>query len=293
MISNEKFGIIGGDLRQIYLAKKLQKDKNEVFVCGFENFVDFDKLKLKSLKMSDLISSSKYIILPVPASRNKKLINAPFSNADIVLSEKLFSNLKNKVVFAGIVSSLIEDVKPSGLYIRDYYQREDFLIPNALLTAEGAVSIALKEYGKSIFSSRRLVVGFGRIGKILAKLLKNMGAKVTVSARSVKDISLAKISGFETTNVSKINEKADFDLIFNTVPALVLDAAVLSFLSSARMIIDLASAPGGTDKFAAEELGIKLIPALGIPGKCFPEAAGEIIADVIYKMIEEEFSRVK
>mgnify|MGYP004563728885 FL=1 len=290
MISNEKFGIIGGDLRQIYLAKKLQKDKNEVFVCGFENFVDFDKLKLKSLKMSDLISSSKYIILPVPASRNKKVINAPFSNSDIVLSEKLFSNLKNKVVFAGIVSSLIEDVKPSGLYIRDYYQREDFLIPNALLTAEGAVSIALKEYGKSIFSSRCLVVGFGRIGKILAKLLKNMGAKVTVSARSVKDISLAKISGFETTNVSKINEKADFDLIFNTVPALVLDAAVLSFLSSARMIIDLASAPGGTDKFAAEELGIKLIPALGIPGKCFPEAAGEIIADVIYKMIEEEFS---
>lgn len=290
MISNEKFGIIGGDLRQIYLAKKLQKDKNEVFVCGFENFVGFDKLKLKSLKISDLISSSKYIILPVPASRNKKFINAPFSNSDIVLSEKLFSNLKNKVVFAGIVSSLIEDVKPSGLHIRDYYQREDFLIPNALLTAEGAVSIALKEYDKSIFSSRCLVVGFGRIGKILAKLLKNMGAKVTVSARNVKDISLAKISGFETINVSKINEKIDFDLIFNTVPALVLDAGVLRYLSSARMIIDLASAPGGTDKFAAEELGIKLIPALGIPGKCFPEAAGEVIADVIYKMIEEEFS---
>ncbi len=290
MISNERFGIIGGDLRQIYLAKKLQKDKNEVFVCGFENFVGFDKLKLKSLKISDLISSSKYIILPVPASRNKKVINAPFSNSDIVLSEKLFSNLKNKVVFAGIVSSLIEDVKPSGLYIRDYYQREDFLIPNALLTAEGAVSIALKEYGKSIFSSRCLVVGFGRIGKILAKLLKNMGAKVTVSARSVKDVSLAKISGFETTNVSKINEKADFDLIFNTVPALVLNEDVLGYLSSARMIIDLASSPGGTDKLAAEELGIKLIPALGIPGKCFPEAAGEIIADVIYKMIEEEFS---
>lgn len=290
MISNERFGIIGGDLRQIYLAKKLQKDKNEVFVCGFENFVGFDKLKLKSLKISDLISSSKYIILPVPASRNKKVINAPFSNSDIVLSEKLFSNLKNKVVFAGIVSSLIEDVKPSGLYIRDYYQREDFLIPNALLTAEGAVSIALKEYGKSIFSSRCLVVGFGRIGKILAKLLKNMGAKVTVSARSVKDVSLAKISGFETTNVSKINEKADFDLIFNTVPALVLNEDVLGYLSSARMIIDLASSPGGTDKLAAEKLGIKLIPALGIPGKCFPEAAGEIIADVIYKMIEEEFS---
>lgn len=290
MISNERFGIIGGDLRQIYLVKKLQKDKNEVFVCGFENFVGFDKLKLKSLKISDLISSSKYIILPVPASRNKKVINAPFSNSDMVLSEKLFSNLKNKVVFAGIVSSLIEDVKPSGLYIRDYYQREDFLIPNALLTAEGAVSIALKEYGKSIFSSKCLVVGFGRIGKILAKLLKNMGAKVTVSARSVKDVSLAKISGFETTNVSKINEKADFDLIFNTVPALVLNEDVLGYLSSARMIIDLASSPGGTDKLAAEELGIKLIPALGIPGKCFPEAAGEIMADVIYKMIEEEFS---
>ena len=290
MISNVRFGIIGGDLRQIYLAKKLQKDKNEVFVCGFENFVGFDKLKLKSLKISDLISSSKYIILPVPASRNKKVINAPFSNSDIVLSEKLFSNLKNKVVFAGIVSSLIEDVKPSGLYIRDYYQREDFLIPNALLTAEGAVSIALKEYGKSIFSSRCLVVGFGRIGKILAKLLKNMGAKVTVSARSVKDVSLAKISGFETTNVSKISEKTDFDLIFNTVPALVLNEGVLGYLSSARMIIDLASSPGGTDKLAAEKLGIKLIPALGIPGKCFPEAAGEIIADVIYKMIEEEFS---
>lgn len=288
MISNEKFGIIGGDLRQLYLAKKIQNDGNEVFVCGFDKTDKPSKLNLKTLNLNDLISVSKYIIFPVPVTRNGLSINAPFSSANINIDENLRSKIKNKVVFGRIISLFLEDVNKHDFLAVDYYEKEEFIMKNALLTAEGAVKIALEESGEVIFGKKCLVVGYGRIGKMLSKLLKNMGARVTVSARSEKDIITAKLSGLEALNISKIDEPMGFDLIFNTVPAVVLDYKALNFLKNSGLIIDLASLPGGVDKKAAENLGLRFIHALGIPGKYFPKSAGKVIADVIYKVIKEE-----
>ena len=287
MFLDKTFGIIGGDIRQIYLAEKFKRDGNNVLVCGIEKL----KHKFPNIEFADLntlIKESNYIIFPVPTTRDGKTVNLPFSDTIINLDDKLFSLLKNKVVFGGIISPLIECVNKSSLILKDYCVCEDFMIQNAIPTVEAAIKIALNESVDTLYNSKCLVIGYGRIGKILSKNLKNMGAEVTVSARSIKDLTWAKANGFKTTNISRNSTELHFDLVFNTVPTEILNFKTLRFLKNIKLIIDVASAPGGVDKPFAEQLGIKVISALGLPGKHFPKTAGEIISNVIYRIIKEE-----
>lgn len=76
-------------------------------------------------------------------------------------------------------------------------------------------------------------------------------------------------------------------MIFNTVPALVLDETVLKGLPQETLVIDLASRPGGTDFEAAKRLRTRVVWALSLPGKVAPMTAGEIIADTICNILEE------
>lgn len=287
MTLNKKFGIIGGDIRQIYLAQKLKKEGYEVKIAGLENIPQ----EIKNIQTSDVLGTLKdsdYIIFPVPVSRDNQNINAPFSTYSIPINESLFSKLEKKVVFGGIISPLISGVNNSNFNLKDYYSREDFMVLNAIPTAEGAIKILLNESKRTIFGSKCMVVGYGRIGKVISKLLKSMGADVTISCRNIRDISWAKLENFNVIDISKCREKLNFDFVLNTVPAIVLNYDNLKLLNHNTTIIDVASAPGGVNKEDAQKLKIKIIEALGLPGKYFTESAGEIIAQTILKIIKEE-----
>lgn len=286
MISEKKFGIIGGDLRQFYMAESILVDKNDVLICGFEK-IDSNNEIAKNLDVENVINSSEYVIFPLPVTRNNKNVNAPFANVEINLDNKLYSLLKNKKVFGGIIAPIEKEVKKSATYLKDYY-REDLMILNAVPTAEGAVKVALSEYKKTINKSTCLVAGYGRIGKVLAELLKSMGAIVTVSARKNEDIAWIDAQGYESIDINNNRDDLNFDIIFNTVPAQIFNQEQLLLCSKDTIIIDLASEPGGVDKKSAEKLGIKSVHALGLPGKFFPKTSGEIIKKIIYKIIEEE-----
>ena len=61
----------------------------------------------------------------------------------------------------------------------------------------------------------------------------------------------------------------------------------LSRFADDTIFIDLASKPGGIDFASAQELGKKVIWALGLPGKTAPVTSGEIIAETIDNMLIE------
>lgn len=281
MIS-KKFGIIGGDMRQYYLAESLKKDGHKIQITGFENYkikTDF----IDNCTLSDISENSDYIILPLPISRDGINLISPFSEKKLNLD--FIKNLENKKIFGGSIPDTINLKISTNSKIYDFY-REDLMILNAVPTAEGAVIEAFKNLDKTISSSNCLVAGYGRIGKVLCNLLKNMGAKVTATMRSSKDFAWAKVQNIKSTTFE--NSIAKYDVIFNTIPTTVFDYNYLTKIPKSTIIIDLASKPGGVDKVSAEKLGIKVIHALGLPGKYFPKTAGEIIKTVIYKIIEEE-----
>ena len=59
-----------------------------------------------------------------------------------------------------------------------------------MATSEAALAILIENTEKTLFGSNILIIGYGRIAKILAEYLKALKANVTVCAR--KEIAKTK-----------------------------------------------------------------------------------------------------
>jgi dipicolinate synthase subunit A len=172
--------------------------------------------------------------------------------------------------------------------VADYFAREELAVKNAVPTAEGAIQIAMEELPTTLQDTRVLVIGFGRLGKMLAQRLRGLGAQVTVSARSYADLAWIEALGFQAERTDELEGwLCNYGLIINTVPALVLGEAALEDVSPDCLLLDLASRPGGIDREAAAALGLKVIWALSLPGKVAPATSGRIIRDTVYHILQE------
>ena len=141
---------------------------------------------------------------------------------------------------------------------------------------------------RTLHGSRCLIIGYGRIGRLLADRLLALGAEVTVSARKYGDLAWIQAWGCQSVQTGALTGQLErFDLIFNTAPALILDGTRLRETREDCVIIDLASAPGGVDQAAAKRLGRQVILAPGLPGKVAPRTAAAAIRDSIYHILEE------
>lgn len=287
---NEKinFLIAGGDLRQVYTAKALSQEYN-VYALGLsKNHINTDKINLIE-NIDDVPYEVDHIILPLPVSQDGEYINAPFSNRKIAASE-LIPHIKNGgIVFGGKFDDASQKIFiNSGIETIDYFDREELNVLNAVPTAEGAVQIAMEETASTIYGQNILITGFGRISKVLIKILNGMGANVTVTARKYSDLAWAEIYGCKSVHTSSLHECIDkFDIIFNTVPAVLFDEYMLNKLRKDTLMIDLASKPGGVDFDIAGKLGLKVIWALSLPGKVAPVSSGEIIAGTVLNILKE------
>ena len=104
----------------------------------------------------------------------------------------------------------------------------------------------MQELPVTISNSKILVVGFGRIGKILAHKLYGLNTEVYVTARKYEDFAWIEAFGYKGISYDILEEYLEkFDVVFNTVPALMLDEKRLKKLRPDSVIIDLASNPGG------------------------------------------------
>lgn len=159
-------------------------------------------------------------------------------------------------------------------------------------TAEGALEIAFHELPVTLYGSKVHVLGFGRIGKVLAKSSNSLGADVTVHSRNASDMAWTKIFGYHSSDIRQLGSNPrpfeDAAVVFNTVPKIIVTAPVLKKMSKKTLIIDVASLPGGVDKAAAEKEGIKIIHALALPGKTAPVSSGKIISDGIFGILQEK-----
>ncbi len=285
-----KFLIIGGDMRSVEVANILSKMEYDCHIYGLDRIDIPNKNIKKAETISTSIKGCHGVILPVPVSKDGVRITAPYSNDDIYLAEIFSSVDKSTQIFGGVVSKkLIEAAYLRDIKIIDYMEDEKVKIRNAQLTAEGAVEIAINRTQHSIFDSNILVCGYGRIGKFVAKYLKSLGGNVTVTSRNEDTLIDGFCNKYNVLNTNDVGENIkDFDLIINTVPALIFDKILLSKCKKSAKIIDLASAPGGVDFEMAKHLKIDAIQALSLPGKTAPETAAKIITNSILEKLNKE-----
>lgn len=285
-----QFAVIGGDDRQGHLVNILTSKGYSVNTFGLEKFEHLHSSQF-SASLSGAVSGADVIILPLPITRNGVTITAPFAYSDIYLSDVIALFKKNQLILGGkIPDYMLEAAAARDIKLYDYLKREEMSVLNAIPTAEGAIEIAMRETEKTIFGSNCLCIGYGRIGKVLSPKLKALGANVTASARKFSDFAWIKANGLESIRTDALESELDkFDLIFNTVPHLILDSKNLDKCKNNAVIIDLASAPGGVDYVYAQSKGLKALAALSLPGKVAPQTAAEIMHGAIQNMIYEYF----
>ena len=201
--------------------------------------------------------------------------------------------LEGKILIAGSISPEIYDMaNDEYIEIIDIMKREELAVLNTISTAEGAIEIAISNTNKIIHGSEVLILGFGRIGKVLARKMAGLSAKVTCAARKDEDLAWIRAYGHNETNINALGENlSQYDIILNTVPHLVLNKERLQYVKKDALLIDLASNPGGIDKKEAKELKLKLVWALALPGKVAPVTTAEFIKDTIYNILKEIYKK--
>lgn len=282
------FGIVGGDLRQVSLANHLALAGYPVFAFAFEDSLSFHhtvRLEKDLKALSDL----DVVVLPLPVSTDQHTVNTPFSKRKLLLADCFDYIRPGTAILGGMISKPVHQLAAArGFTLLDYLQREEMAVLNAVPTAEGAIEITMNELATTIWTSKCLITGYGRISKVLARILQAMGAEVSIAARKEADLAWISVMGYKPIRMNQLAEHIpQQDIIYNTVPSIIFDQSMLSLVKSDSLVIDLASKPGGVDFDLARELGVKTIWALSLPGKVAPITAGNIIKDTVINMLTE------
>lgn len=204
-----------------------------------------------------------FVLLPVPSKKY------------------MFEGIQDKIVFYGM-----SDYK-NGF---DYMKYESYVLKNAILTAEGALTLLEENTPFSLYNSNIMIIGYGRIGKALHRILKSYGANITICSRSKSSCVDATFNGAKHIDFSKLSCENNADIIINTVPHIVLTKSEFEVMKHDVIILDLASFPGGVDNLVAKSMGITVLNGKGMPSKYTEKTAGYIIGEAVCDIIEEEFN---
>lgn len=275
------FALVGGDLRQVYLAQLLEADGHLVRTLGLEQRRTQNETDLQAL-----FDWADVIVLPMPLLQSGGRLNAPLACTSYRMAEVLDALPTEKPVLGGGVSAGVLDMaERRGIVIRDYLKREELAVRNAIPTAEGAIEIILHELPMTIHGLPVLIAGHGRIGQALAQRMSALGAEVTVSARKPEDFAWILSRGWKALDTRQLDGKLrEFPLIVNTIPAPVFTEELLAQSRDDVLVLDLASGSGLEPE--AEDLR-RVIHANRLPGKCAPLTAAQAVRDTIYHMLEE------
>ena len=280
--------VVGGDGRQVMVAQALAKKAAWVKTYGLAG-VPPDASLLPVASLAEAIDGAGVVVFPISGVNAGGIVKVN-TGVEIKIGPEFFARLPVSAVVAtgSLPRPLQEAAATHGIKVLEYAERDEIAIPNAIPTAEGAIQLAMEHTPFTLDGSTCLVLDYGRVARALTKRLVALGARVAVAARNPRQIEEATAAGASGRTLSLLGEEIrKAEIVFNTIPAPVLTAGILEQAPSRLLIIDLASAPWGTDFDAAARRGIKAFPAPGLPGKVAPETAGKILATHLPGLIEE------
>ncbi len=294
MLTGKHIVFLGGDARQLEVIRRCIEMNGKVSLVGFDNLQShFSGTTQRELDI-DLCKQADILMLPIVGTDDNGQVNAVFSSKKLFLKEEHLRALpKHCIVFAGMARAYLRDLcQQYEIQLIQLLDRDDVAIYNSIPTVEGALMMAIQHTDITIHQSVSLVLGLGRVGMTLSRILQAMGAKVKVGVRSSRDRARVFEMGMTPFHTEQlVDHVQDADLIFNTVPSVLLTSSVLAHVPHDAVIIDLASKPGGVDYQFAEKRGIKAILAPSLPGIVAPKTAGRILARTMIELLTEAMQK--
>lgn len=290
MLTGRKLVFIGGDARMMEVIAQVTEYDASATLIGFEHLDRTYTDTVKAELSCDVLQHADAVVLPVAGMDDDGKVDSKFSDDPVWLTEDHFATLRpGTFVFSGIARNVLQQwCDKYHLRLVRLMELDEVAILNSIPTAEGAIGMAIQNTDITLHGANTVVLGFGRCGKTLARSLDALGAQVRVAARKPADHARVREMALGFVDLNRLQtELHAADIIFNTIPEVILTAAVLANVPRDCVIIDIASKPGGTDFRYAERRGIKAILAPSLPGLVAPKTAGRIIANTLRRIIAE------
>jgi dipicolinate synthase subunit A len=291
MLTGIHIAIVGGDARQTEVIRILSEMDAGVKLYGFDNLQcnisGVSKHDFEPVAFCDVDA----MILPAVGTDQSGIVESIYTSNELLLTREHIHQLpKHAVVYTGLAQPHLKKLcSHEDIKLVELFERDDVAIFNSIPTAEGAIMLAIQHTDFTIHSSNCIVLGMGRTGLTMARVLKALGAHVKIGVNKSEQYARAIEMGFRPFYTNDlVSEVDEVDLIFNTIPSMIVTAQVIAHIPNQAVIIDLASKPGGTDFRFAEKRGIRAMLAPGLPGIYAPKTAGQIIARVLSQLILDE-----
>ncbi len=291
MLTGVQILVVGGDARVIEVIHRLSEMDASIRLLGFEQLEQsisgVEQANFEPASFMDMDA----VVLPPIGTDSAGRIESDYSDQELVLTDDHIRMLpKHAKIYAGMINPYLNQLcEQANIDAVPLFQRDDVAIYNSIPTAEGAIMMAIRETDFTIHGSVCMVLGMGRTGMTLARVLAALGAKVRAGVHKPEQFARAFELGFAPFYTSELALQAsDVNLIFNTIPHMIITAQVIAHIPREAVIIDLASKPGGTDFRFASRRGIKALIAPGLPGIVAPKTAGQIIARTLSGLILDD-----
>lgn len=226
-------------------------------------------------------SLSRALIMPIPTSRD----GVHISGSALTLDE-LFSDLgEGDAVFGyGIPKEKRTALESVGAHVFDAEEDEAFLSENAFLTALGTLGYILTEFDRVPGDITFGIVGYGRIGRELCRILLFFGARVRIyTSRELTRLELGEC-GVETVHTDYITPLvlSSVDVLINTAPTDLSASFPDGRLHGGIRVLELASG----ENFPGVE-GVERL--MSLPGKMYARSAALAYFRAIEKYLNEVF----
>lgn len=213
-----------------------------------------------------------HLLLPAPGFEAPGMIRGGLPLAPLL--KKLPKNIT-------VLGGSLDTPELDGYRKADFLRDAMYLSQNAVITAHCAVKEMLNRLPVTAQDCPILVIGWGRIGKSLARLLAAMGARVSIATRKPEDRAMLHALGYGAVDTARLGANLMcYRVIFNTAPYPVLGEAQLRHCRPDCLKIDLASRPGIS--------GGDVVWARGLPGTDAPETSGRLIAATAIRLAAAE-----
>lgn len=274
------FALLGGDMRQIYMANEFIARDYSVIAFGLKDPL-LDSVCYTTNSLSEALNNCQNLLTPIPMSKDRCHITAIEEVNDLTIDNLCSLLTPMHKLYGGCFPAELKNYcYTNHIPFYDFMEQEEVILYNTIATAEGAIAEAINNSDINLHGSSCLIIGYGRCARTLADKLKGLCKHIDIAARSPIALAEACTSSYGTLFISELKEEINrYDFIFNTVPSLILTKDLLIETKSDVWIIDIASAPGGVDYQAAKILEKNCKLCLGLPGKYAPKSSAVFLVD--------------
>lgn len=284
--------IVAGDRREQEIARCARATGARVRAFG----IPWPEKGIEGVQLctsfAEAVEAANFALFPIPGIAPDGALFAPFHSGRIIPDKDALSRMKSPahIILGWADKNLKTACEELSIRMHEYEWDEELMLLRGPAIVEGLLKVLIENTEITLHNAVVCQIGQGTIGTLVTHALIALGARVHVAARNPVQRAAAYAAGAMVHELSELGTIVPTaDIIVTSVPALMLDAALLARVAPSTLIVDIAAPPGGIDRQAAETLNIKTVWARGL-GNSAPVTVGRSQWSGIRKRIEDAMS---